>query len=215
MKLELLRPDYLFDTENQFQATALFVEKSAASSGLASTATAVEWRGGAFGSQLCACRYTSSCDLYSCCWPLIPRHMSNILSWWVKKKGKCGEIVDIRHCLHVNDSSTLVLRFILGLSCFGKFPIEAAGAINRFRVSLRRMYYNEKLQGASDDDALRTVHDQANELELMALTPLAHHLANLFDTYVTSAKEWERLSSEEFWIHALLSALIYRNAYIG
>ena len=124
--------------------------------------------------------------------------------------GKCGEIVDICHCLHVNDSSTLVLRFILGVSCFGKFPIEAAGAINRFQVSLRRMYYNEKLQGASDDDALRTVHDQANELELMALTPLAHYLANLFDTpnelpYVTLAKEWERLSSEEFWIHALLS----------
>ena len=44
----------------------------------------------------------------------------------------------------------------------------------------------------------------------MALTPLAHYLANFFTTpnelpYVTSAKEWERLSSEEFWIHALLS----------
>ena len=44
----------------------------------------------------------------------------------------------------------------------------------------------------------------------MALTPLAHYLADLFSTpnelpYVTSAKEWERLSSEEFWIHALLS----------
>ena len=35
-------------------------------------------------------------------------------------------------------------------------------------------------------------------------------LANLFNTpnelpYIISAKEWERLSSEEFWIHALLS----------
>ena len=84
--------------------------------------------------------------------------------------------------------------------------LNAKGPINRFRVSLRRMYYSEKLQGASDEDALRTVHDQANELELMALTPLAHYLANLFDTpnelpYVTSAKEWERLSFD----HALLS----------
>ena len=91
-----------------------------------------------------------------------------------------------------------------------RMTLNAKGAINRFRVSLRRIYYNEKLQGASDENALRTVHDQANELELMALTPLAHYLANLFDTpnelpYVTSAKDWERLSSEEFWIYALLS----------
>ena len=91
-----------------------------------------------------------------------------------------------------------------------RMTLNAKAAINRFRVSLRRMYYNEKLQGASDENALRTVHNRANELELMALTPLAHYLANLFDTpnelpYVTSAKEWERLSSEEFWIHALLS----------
>ena len=91
-----------------------------------------------------------------------------------------------------------------------RMTLNAKSAINRFRVSLRRMYFNEKLQGASDEDALRIVHDQANELELMALTPLAHYLANLFDTpnelpYVISAKEWERLSSEEFWIHALLS----------
>ena len=44
----------------------------------------------------------------------------------------------------------------------------------------------------------------------MALTPLAQYLANLFDTphelpCVTSATEWARLSSTEFWSHALLS----------
>ena len=91
-----------------------------------------------------------------------------------------------------------------------RMTLNAKAAINRFRVSLRRVYYNDKLQGASDENALRTVHNRPNELELMALTPLAHYLANLFNTpnelpYVTSAKEWERLSSEEFWIHALLS----------
>ena len=52
------------------------------------------------------------------------------------------------------------------------------------------------------------VHHQANELELMALTPLARYLADLFSTpnelpYVTSAKEWARLSSEECWIHGI------------
>ena len=91
-----------------------------------------------------------------------------------------------------------------------RLTLNAKAAINRFRVSLKRVYYNDKLQGASDENALRTLHNQANELELMALTPLAHYLANLFTTpnelpYVTSAKEWERLSSQEFWIHALLS----------
>ena len=44
----------------------------------------------------------------------------------------------------------------------------------------------------------------------MALTPLAQYLADLFDTsqelpYVTQASEWTRLSSTEFWQHALLS----------
>ena len=91
-----------------------------------------------------------------------------------------------------------------------RLTLNAKAAINKFRVSLKRVYYNDKLQGASDENALRAVHTQANELELMALTPLAHHLANLFTTpnelpNVTSAKEWERLSSKEFWIHALLS----------
>ena len=111
----------------------------------------------------------------------------------------------------VNQNFVINPSLLSALPCYWplvRMTLNAKGAINRFRVSLRRIYYNEKLQGASDENALRTVHDQANELELMALTPLAHYLANLFDTpnelpHVTSAKEWERLSSEEFWIHAL------------
>ena len=49
-----------------------------------------------------------------------------------------------------------------------RLTLNAKTAINRFRVSLKRVYYNDKLQGASDENALRTVHTQANELELMA-----------------------------------------------
>ena len=82
--------------------------------------------------------------------------------------------------------------------------------MNRFRVSLRRVYYNAKLLGADDNQALDAARAQANDLELMALTPLAQYLADLFDTpqelpYVTQASEWTRLSSTEFWQHALLS----------
>ena len=113
----------------------------------------------------------------------------------------------------VNQNFAVNPSLLAALPCYWplvRMTLNAKGAINRFRVSLRRIYYNEKLQGASDDNALRTAHDQANELELMALTLLAQYLANLFDTphelpYVTSATEWARLSSMEFWIHALLS----------
>ena len=55
-----------------------------------------------------------------------------------------------------------------------RLTLNAKAAINRFRVSLRKVYYNDKLQGASNENALRTVHTQANELELMALTFLLH-----------------------------------------
>ena len=113
----------------------------------------------------------------------------------------------------VNQNFVVNPSLLAALPCYWplvRMTLNAKGAINRFRVSLRRIYYNEKLQGASDENALSTVHDQANELELMALTPLAQYLANLFDTphelpYVTSATEWARLSSMEFWMHALLS----------
>ena len=63
-----------------------------------------------------------------------------------------------------------------------RLTLNAKAAINRFRVSLKRMNYNALLQEASDENALRTVHNQANKLKLMVLTPLAHHLANLFST---------------------------------
>ena len=102
---------------------------------------------------------------------------------------------------------------VAALPCYWppvRMTLNAKSAINRFQVSLRRVYHNEKLLGAPDNNALRTAHDQANELELMALTPLVQYLANLFDTphelpYVTSATEWARLSSTEFYLHVLLS----------
>ena len=65
-------------------------------------------------------------------------------------------------------------------------------AMNRFRVSLRRVHYNAKWSGADDRQALDAACAQANALELVALTPLAQYLADLFDTpqelpYVTQA----------------------------
>ena len=130
--------------------------------------------------------------------------MVQTLEWW----GACG-------CILTDASrSCKCLGWDSGGSCsrsrLSSVTLNAKAAINRFRVSLKRVHCYDKLQGASEENALRTVHTQANELELMALTPLAHCLANLFTTpkelpCVTSAKEWERLSSEEFRIHALLS----------
>ena len=114
-----------------------------------------------------------------------------------------GSLPSVDENFEVNPS------LLSALSCYWplvRLTLNAKTAINRFRVSLRRVYYNDKLQGASDENALRTVHTRANELELMALTPLAHYLANLFTTpnelpYVTSAKEWKRLSSVLQQVH--------------
>ena len=104
-------------------------------------------------------------------------------------------------------------RLIAALPCYWplvRMTLCGQAAMNRFRVSLRRVYYNAKLLGADDCQALDAACAQANALELMALTPLAQYLADLFDTpqelpYVTQASEWARLSSTEFWQHALLS----------
>ena len=104
-------------------------------------------------------------------------------------------------------------RLIAALPCYWplvRMTLCGQAAMNRFRVSLRRVYYNAKLLGADDRQALDAACAQANALELMALTPLAQYLADLFDTpqelpYVTQASEWARLSSTEFWQHALLS----------
>ena len=62
--------------------------------------------------------------------------------------------------------------------------LNAKGAIGRFRASLKRVYYNynAKLQGVPGNKALTIVHNQANALEIMALSPLAYHLAELFHT---------------------------------
>ena len=89
-----------------------------------------------------------------------------------------------------------------------RLTLNAKTAINRFRVSLKRVYYNDKLQGASDENACAQCILRQMSLNSWPYT-LAHYLANLFSTsnelpYVTSANEW-KLSSEEFWIHALLS----------
>ena len=104
-------------------------------------------------------------------------------------------------------------RLIAALPCYWplvRMSLCGQAAMNRFRVSLRRVYYNAKLLGADDNQAHDAACAQANALELMALTPLAQYLADLFDTpqelpYVTQASEWTRLSSTEFWQHALLS----------
>ena len=114
-----------------------------------------------------------------------------------------------------NSSQTVEInpRLMAALPCYWplvRMSLCGQAAMNRFRVSLRRVYYNAKLLGADDNQALDAARAQANDLELMALTPLAQYLADLFDTpqelpYVTQASEWTRLSSTEFWQHALLS----------
>ena len=74
----------------------------------------------------------------------------------------------------INQNFEVNPSLLAALSCYWplvRMTLNAKGAINRFRVSLRRVYYNEKLLGASDNNALRTARDQANELKLMALTP--------------------------------------------
>ena len=101
------------------------------------------------------------------------------------------------------------------LACFRLFPVTGpvrltlnAKAINGFRVSLKRVYFDDKLQGASDENALHSAYQAKWAWTHGLHTPCA--LSSVFTTpnelpYVTSAKEWERLSSEEFWIHGLLS----------
>ena len=52
-----------------------------------------------------------------------------------------------------------------------RMTLNAKGASNRFQVSLGRIYYNDKLLGVSDNNALRTAHDQANELHSSSTVP--------------------------------------------
>ena len=60
----------------------------------------------------------------------------------------------------VNENFQVNPSLLSALPCYWplvRLTLNAKAAINRFRVSLKRVYYNAKLQGASDENALRTV----------------------------------------------------------
>ena len=85
-------------------------------------------------------------------------------------------------------------------------------AINRFRSAAKRIFHNARLQGHTSDSALAIVQNQAIEIELMAIRPLAQLLASLFSTtadppFTTNASKWAQLKDAAFWTIALLSEI--------
>ena len=93
-----------------------------------------------------------------------------------------------------------------------RMTLNAKGAINRFRSAAKRLFHNAQLQGHTGDGALAIVQCQANEIELMAIRPLAQLLASLFCTntdlpFTASATKWAQLTDPAFWTIAILSEL--------
>ena len=141
--------------------------------------------------------------------PQLQEQLPRPLSLRLKRHSQTIKETLSRHAQHLHQPNWKKCRRMYEKTGMQRLPTSFRSPKATTRNNRLRLIHASSLPYLACQ-ALDAASAQANALELVALTPLAQYLADLFDTpqelpYVTQASEWAHLSSTEFWQHALLS----------